>query len=746
MWFNSHKKFVALPSVFKIKKLMSRQIFNYISIICLSILLFGISSLQAQGNKVLKKQAKQFFENKDYSKALPKYQQLAGRKPEASKWQYLLAQCYFELSQYEQALKHLKAYLKDKKHDDFALLITAKTLQHTGSYTEAARFYKLYLKVQQKLEENERFAIKKELMQCIAAKQISKKQAAAVIVPLGDQINSPKDELKALHHPKSPSRLFFSSNKSGNFELYNSEMQKGNWLSPIALNQRYNSTNDEILLAFPDQGYQILYQEGLFGQNSLAKIDNYNTSNFDTIPLDVSFPLGAQKALSTGDHYFFSDSLVLFSAIMPGSVAQSDLYYIMRDSSNNWSAPKALSTQINSAFNERTPFLAKDGRTLYFSSDRPNSMGGYDVYRTVFEDSLGRWTLPENLGVPLNSSGDELYFELMEDGLKGYLSSKRSLGKGGMDIYSIYYRQYRPEQLTRSTPSSFAEVLRPNILALSEEDPNSVLKRLSDSQQDSSQSDAASVYKFSPLYYDGGSGQLLEGSEKTLGNLKLLLNRYEEIKIMLTSHTDDINPIESNLFLSVQQAESIAKELILAGIAADRIYLRGCAQQYPIAQNYNFDGSPNQTGRKLNQRIDLKIFNANHLPIKIEIKKPMVSSVMQSNAAEIYQKNLEGLSYKVQLLQTPTLFNHAIVKQIKNSHTEKRPQNPALTYTIGMTKQFQAITHILETADNMGFGEAKIAAYINGIEISPEEAQSLIGIYPDLKNYLKYIAQRTSED
>jgi outer membrane protein OmpA-like peptidoglycan-associated protein len=728
---------------------MNRKLIYFsIQLLFITVLFLPLNA-NGQSNKVLKKQASDYWGAKNYPKALFKYKQLAGRKPNESKWQYLLAQCYLKLSDYENALKHLKAYLKDKKHEDQALLLTARALHLSENYKEAPHFYKLYLKVS-KLEEAQRFAIKKELMQALAADRLSRKKAPAVVVTLGDSINSHHNELKALHHPNSPNRIFFSSDRNGNFDIYNCEMRKGNWQTPRLESERYNSPEDELLLAFPDEGFQVIYQRGLFGQDAESRIDNYNSSQYDSIALDVPFPLGPQQALSTGEHYFFSDSLVLYAATPTDQPEQTDLYYIQKDANGNWTAPQVLSPKINSLFNERSPFLAKDGRTLYFSSDRPNSMGGYDIYRSVFQDSLGSWTNPENLGVPINSAGDDLFFYLMEDGLKGYLSSERNKGKGGMDLYSLYFRQYRPEQLNRSNPKAFTQqVLVPNILALNKgtEDPNSILNRLSEADKDSSQANTDAVYKFSPIYYNGESGQLQSGGEKIIKELALLLNRYKEVKVLLTSHTDDINPLESNLFLSVQQAESIAQQLIEKGVNSDQIYLRGCAQQYPLAQNYNFDGSPNLTGRKLNQRIDIKIFNANHLPIKIEIKKPMVSSVMQSNAAEIYQKNTAGLSYKVQLLQTPTLFNHSIIKQLKNSHTEKRPQKAAITYTIGMAKQFKAITHILETAHNMGFDEAKIIPYVNGMEINLQEAQSLTGVYPDLEAYLNHVAQtQATED
>lgn len=109
--------------------------------------------------------------------------------------------------------------------------------------------------------------------------------------------------------------------------------------------------------------------------------------------------------------------------------------YISFKKDTIWSAPKRISPIINSEKDEDSPFLSADGKTLYFSSKGHNSSGGYDFFKSEFVD--GEWTYPENLGYPMNSAGDDIYLSFTKDGKRGFFSSNRQGGFGGMDIYNF---------------------------------------------------------------------------------------------------------------------------------------------------------------------------------------------------------------------------------------------------------------------------------------------------------------------
>ena len=107
--------------------------------------------------------------------------------------------------------------------------------------------------------------------------------------------------------------------------------------------------------------------------------------------------------------------------------------YISKFENGAWTMPVSISPTINSAQDEDGPYLSADGKTLYFSSKGHNSSGGYDFYSSTYEN--GEWSVPKNMGYPMNSAGDDIYIAWNSDGRNGFFSSNRAGGFGGMDVY-----------------------------------------------------------------------------------------------------------------------------------------------------------------------------------------------------------------------------------------------------------------------------------------------------------------------
>jgi hypothetical protein len=127
--------------------------------------------------------------------------------------------------------------------------------------------------------------------------------------------------------------------------------------------------------------------------------------------------------------YFVSDR--------EGGEGERDLYRSVILPNGEWSKAVNLGDVVNTEWDEEAPFIHPDGRTLYFSSKGHNSMGGFDIFYTTMQED-GSWTEPVNIGYPLNTCDDDLYFVTTPDGLRGYFSSDRPGGYGNDDIYIIY--------------------------------------------------------------------------------------------------------------------------------------------------------------------------------------------------------------------------------------------------------------------------------------------------------------------
>ena len=119
-----------------------------------------------------------------------------------------------------------------------------------------------------------------------------------------------------------------------------------------------------------------------------------------------------------------------------------------------WSPVKNLGPEINSPFDEDAPFIDKEGKTLWFSSKGHNSGGGYDIFKSAFiyDDSLnlnGNWSKPVNLGYPINTGADDIYFMLSPNGERAYYSSNKLEGFGEMDIYRITFNENKKNNIDK---------------------------------------------------------------------------------------------------------------------------------------------------------------------------------------------------------------------------------------------------------------------------------------------------------
>ena len=196
----------------------------------------------------------------------------------------------------------------------------------------------------------------------------------------------------------------------------------------------YNKTNSELIFStesFKKKNlvlqngaklpYQLLYS-ATFAENKAAHITPLAINN-------AAFS-SAQPAISKDGKtlYFVSDKT--------GGFGGTDLYTATKDANGNWGDVKNLGAEINSANDEKFPFIAEDG-TLYFSSNKAGGLGGLDVYKTKFTG--GKWTKPENLIAPINSAQDDFAYIIDEKNKAGFFSSNRDGGMGEDDIYKFTY-------------------------------------------------------------------------------------------------------------------------------------------------------------------------------------------------------------------------------------------------------------------------------------------------------------------
>ncbi|HHG85958.1 MAG TPA: hypothetical protein ENJ82_14520, partial [Bacteroidetes bacterium] len=134
---------------------------------------------------------------------------------------------------------------------------------------------------------------------------------------------------------------------------------------------------------------------------------------------------------------------LFFTSDRPGGFGGRDIYMVKKNEKDKWSDPVNLGSAINTAFDEDAPYFHPDGKSLYYSSNGPGSMGGFDIFVTELEPgSKNSWLPPLNMGPPVNTPDDDIYFVLTEEGKSGYYSSGMEGGFGEKDIYHIKFPYY----------------------------------------------------------------------------------------------------------------------------------------------------------------------------------------------------------------------------------------------------------------------------------------------------------------
>lgn len=186
----------------------------------------------------------------------------------------------------------------------------------------------------------------------------------------------------------------------------------------------YVSPDERRIYVYRDYGgvgnlYFSDFQGSRFREIQEVEIEGVNTEYWE--PHITVTPDGRRK-------FFTSDR--------PGGYGGRDIYFIEKKEDGTWTEPKNMGPTINSEHDEDAPFMSVDNRTFYFSSNGEKSMGGFDVFISRMDED-GNWSEPENLGSPLNTTGDDIYYTTTIDGFTGYISSFRVDGQGEKDIYEV---------------------------------------------------------------------------------------------------------------------------------------------------------------------------------------------------------------------------------------------------------------------------------------------------------------------
>ncbi len=225
----------------------------------------------------------------------------------------------------------------------------------------------------------------------------------------------------------------------------------GHWMKPAPLPSPLNSVDDEGA-AFVTADGQTMYLSLCRRPDGMGDCDIYESRLVGdqwTKPQPLGHPLNS--TVWDANPSVTADGMTMyFSSRRPGSIEGSeDIYVSYKNTDGSWSVPRNLGEPVNTRFNERSPFISADGKTLYFSSNGHPGFGNHDLFMTRLLDD-GTWSVPVNLGRPINAYGDDVFLTIPASGDKIIYSSQRdNAARGALNLYEAKLPlEFRPGPVT----------------------------------------------------------------------------------------------------------------------------------------------------------------------------------------------------------------------------------------------------------------------------------------------------------
>jgi outer membrane protein OmpA-like peptidoglycan-associated protein/tetratricopeptide (TPR) repeat protein len=381
-----------------------------------------------------------------------------------------MGRLYLQQGEAGTAVPYLRKAQRLTRSQNQELTLLLAEAYHLSYHFDSARtHYQLALSQTRKKDYDRQELLQKRLEECQAGQELLGSPPIATIRNVGSPINSPfADHVPVL--TDGGKMLIFTSRrgagagpsgkgkqKKANENIYYSLIEDGAWGDPQKFPSPINSSTHDAAIAVSADGKELYLYKDLKG-GGIYVARQTPTGNW-TEPVPIGKPINSPDfepsiAVSDDGQYAF------FSSDREGGMGGLDLYITYREPDGTWSEALNLGPSINTPYDEDAPFIDSKNNILYFSSRGHNSIGGYDIFRSSIKGSL--WTPAENMGLPVNSPYDDIYFALTPDEKHAYFASDRPGGVGEKDIYLASFK--RPSQSPAPTQPKEEEMPEPEPL------------------------------------------------------------------------------------------------------------------------------------------------------------------------------------------------------------------------------------------------------------------------------------------
>ncbi len=330
----------------------------------------------------------------------------------------------------------------------------ARAYQYGLKFNEATNFYNSYL---QKLNRQPEYRgedkvpvsqVRRRIYECENGLEFVNNKRNFKITNLGSAVNSSSKDYAPVINADETVLIFTSRRSENNLnedvfddnfyyeDIFISRKVDGKWSSAKNISETINTIYFDSNLALSADGKQLyLYKDGENGDGNvyLSELQDDDTWSYPEPLSDNINSSYTENSVSISP----DGNTLYFTSDRPGSYGGYDIYRCEKNRRGEWGKVTNLGQSVNTPYDEEGVFIGHDGNTLYFSSRGHKGMGGYDIFKSTYDEEKLEWSEPVNLGYPINTPDDDIYFVTTKDETSGYYSTLRNDGLGYLDIYKV---------------------------------------------------------------------------------------------------------------------------------------------------------------------------------------------------------------------------------------------------------------------------------------------------------------------
>ncbi|WP_157564545.1 OmpA family protein [Mucilaginibacter arboris] len=584
-----------------------------------------------------------------YEKAAELLKQAIAADDQFTEAHYQLGAVYLYTQQYPEAwAQYLKTIALNPNFNRAVYLNLGNVDIMLGKYADAKEALQKYTSFNE-IMAKDRATAQKLIADCDFSIQAIQHPVIFKPENLGTSINTNADEYLP-NVTADESTLIFTRKIGNNEDFYQSKKLNGKWTTATGLSRNINTPDYNEGAQSLTQDGQYLFFTGCMRPDGLGRCDIFlshkNSTDWDK-PFNLGPPINtpgweSQPSISADGRTLY------FVSLRKGGYGGYDIWK-STITDKGWSEPENLGPNINTPGDEQSPFIHPDDQTLYFSSNGWPGLGSKDLFLSR-KGADGKWQKPENLGYPINSSGDENGLTLTANGAYAFFSSNNLKGAGGYDIYTFELpEKLRPNMVTyvkgtvkdaktkqpidadvqivdlKTNQTIFKNVnalnqgqflatlnvgkdyglniSRPGYLFYSENFSLSNQKTgkpfLIDVDLQGIEAGKKSVLR--NIFFDTNKFTLKPESKSELEKLIVFLSINPKVIIEISGFTDNVGDAKSNQLLSENRAKAVYQYLVTNKIAAARLTFKGYGATQPMASNTT------EEGRRRNRRTEFKV-------------------------------------------------------------------------------------------------------------------------------------------